>query len=242
MYRKAPLFLKNKKVSICFVQADTYLETIKANALCVEGRLFFKELRVDEKLFISGEMVGKDLKCKAFEAHGMFSVKKVKAETGVVNGKMYMVEGHIDHLELTTLKSTLEQSTVGTIVVKPCHSGIIPPLKVVKENQEDWVPTQVIAPRLCLEPKKQQILFLKTGSRVDNIIFESGDGIVYVDSTSKVMGKVIGGRVLLAHSLLPASILFSQYPSVKSADKVLSILSSQSTALKRTQKRVLFAT
>lgn len=76
-------------------------------------------------------------------------------------------QSRFTNIDLCSYDSSLEHSTANNIVIKRCT------------------------------PVRPQILRLSQGTVINgNVTFEDGQGVIYVDSTSRVTGTVTGGRVI----------------------------------------------
>lgn len=244
MYRTTPLILTHKKIKTTFVEADAVLEEVQASSLWIKGKLTFEKLTVYEKLSVTGELNGTHLRCRVCQVQGNLTVNNLKAETISVVGAMQGEAVFCDYLYIKTLRSVLTQSIVRNLVIKPIPCEIPVGADLVQPLQENWKPNPIfstpapLALRKMLNPpsilkpsapnqdlgieaasKALQIIFLKADTVVQDITFEGGNGIVYVDLTSKVEGNVKGGRIFAVHSLA-AKTWLPHHTSLKNTKQV----------------------
>ncbi|MBS0624551.1 MAG: hypothetical protein JSS32_00700 [Verrucomicrobia bacterium] len=122
-----------------------------------------------ENLKIDGSLISKDAKLGSISVQG-----EVNLRDSVVSGKTHVI-GYVtsqgssfQNLTISTPKATFTKTRIDSLTVQSVPSY-----------------------------KGKQVLELKQGTIVSGpITFESGKGEVLVDSTSRIEGKVSGGKVI----------------------------------------------
>ncbi len=150
--------------------------------LTVSGSADLKDLKVDKDLIVSGSFEGKNITADNISASGSASLENINVKNNL------KVSGSFEGKNITVEGKT--KISGGMIVSKGNFTDIEISASRIKlfDSKSHNI--------LILESDSKQKLELKNSTISGDITFESGKGEIYLDSDSKILGKVDGAKVI----------------------------------------------
>lgn len=165
------------------INGNARLYDITFESLRINGSLKFRNLSVKEKLYVNGSAVGKKLKCKRLKINGSFNGINIEATEGSVNGSLKGSNITIPEKVKISGKMLATNSNFGDIEIKGNE------IKLTNSKTKN-----ILVKKTGITPQK---LELKKKSIVSgNVVFEAGNGQIYLSGGSKIQGIVKGATIV----------------------------------------------
>ncbi len=150
--------------------------------LTVSGSANLKDLKIDKDLVVSGSVTAVNMTADNISVSGSASLEKIKVKNNLE------VSGSISGSNVTVTGKT--KVSGGMTISEGDFSDIeisAKRLKLVNSKAHNI---------LLLDSDSKQKLKLKNSIVSGDVIFESGEGEIYLDNNSKILGKVEGGNII----------------------------------------------
>lgn len=164
------------------VNGPTTLNYVKVKVLAVNGDLKFDHLKVSDSAQLMGPVEGQYGEFGTCKIKGPAQLSEVKAQALNVTGVLQASRLKVAEAATVTGKLSLQEAEIGALVVTPGDN------EQISLNQ-----TQVKS--IVVKGSHGSVLKLMNNSVVEgNVTFESGQGKIETDQSSKVMGHVTGAK------------------------------------------------
>ncbi|EKE01988.1 MAG: hypothetical protein ACD_21C00011G0013 [uncultured bacterium] len=165
------------------INGSATLEDVALKSLTENGSLTFNNLTIEDKLRVNGSVNGKKLKCKEFKINGGLDGKNIEATKGHVNGS----------LDATDIKVTEELTVNGQVLVKNGDLGSV----VICGRDSKLINSKIKDVFVKKGDGGVQVLELGKKTVVSgDVVFESGEGKIYLSGSSEVLGDIKGATVI----------------------------------------------
>lgn len=155
--------------------------------LVLMGNLDYQKLKVTDTLTVNGNIEGVDLDVDKLVLNGFLSGSKMIIRNGAtINGGMKVEHFDIHgYFTINTMEDALFKAKKSNFEKISVASRKVEFNEVIAESIE------------FAAGHKEPELYLKNASFIKgNIIFKSGQGIIYKSKNSKIKGKVRGGKIV----------------------------------------------
>lgn len=183
MILTALLLLLSHNIYAYQVSGSNNLQHKKFNNLTSKGYLQFSDLHITGNFTSHGSAVGEKLKCNNFVVSGSIKASDLTASFGSVkgaisahnlnisgdlklSGEIYITKSILGNVEITSNAATFKDSKIHNIMVKNNNN------------------------------KEQKITLANKTIISGDVTFESGNGKIYLDNSSKIEGKITGATIV----------------------------------------------
>ncbi|MEY3197370.1 MAG: hypothetical protein RLZZ59_741 [Pseudomonadota bacterium] len=191
--------LENATLENATMEGGAHLSNMRFKSLTVHGALNFTDLKVHQNLHIDGSVRGAKLNCISLNVNGAMKGTNITTTSAKIHGSM----------DANTLSVTTDLNVDGALTGenlfvegKTRVSGVV---NVINSRFKDMVIESNIATFNNSNAKnitikavmaRPQKLYLKGYSKAHDVIFESGDGEIYLDKNAQILGNVKGAKII----------------------------------------------
>jgi hypothetical protein len=145
------------------------MKNITMDNLTVNGSLNFFNLTIKDKLQVNGSAGGKTLICNTIKINGSLNGENITINgEAKINGGLSVLNSSLQDIKISSNNIVLNNSKANNIIIN-------------KQSDKN----------------KVQKLLLKGKTIIyGNIIFESNNGEIYLDSAAEINGKITGGNII----------------------------------------------
>lgn len=178
--------LSEKTIDNIIIFGPADLKDIKTNSLTVTGPLSFNNVAVDGNVTVIGPIKedSSDLSCKDFDVLGPITAKNIKCDSINIIGSA----------NLENIETTGDVKIVGSVEIEKAKLQNVT-LMTSEMSLSDTTVSDITVEKIPLSGEPQT-LYLKKGTIVSgSITFKSGKGVVILQNSSKVNGKINGATL-----------------------------------------------
>ena len=184
------------------INGSTTLKDTAFESLSINGSLNFRKLEIKKDLNVNGSVDGTKLKCRKLNVNGSLRGEKVKVEYAKVKGSLFVKDFHVKHdLEVEGGVQAIDIAVAGKTRIDgdlSATDGEFSAIEVMntKTYLNKCKVKDIVVKKIAHSNKIQKLDLIEGTIVSGDVIFESGEGEIYLSNDSIIKGTVKGAQII----------------------------------------------